>query len=427
VTTIEITAGTGTCEISTTKAADTNHLVASTTTTIDVGPATLRRPGAPTVVAVNPTTIRVGIPQVANATSHTVRLLAGTTVVARVTVAAGTADVTFSDLDPSTAYTATVTAISASANWADSTTSEGTATTTPAPQAPPRSTATTGTAGFGDTGTAAPTLLTVSDAPAIARQPGTGGGNGTDGRPLDVVVRTLVADPAVASAVATPPAERTAEQVAAIQTAARELAADFEAERPAGVAPMFTVIDTPTGVVIRGLIDTNDTGPADPNAATQIIGDVPFENAIILESADSMMVLAAVDATGEPIELSPDGVLEIYGATVAAAAFGFEPNASGEVIVFSDPRLIATFATDDYGAFLGEFPVPTDLEPGEHTLVFTTERFTKTLGVRIAEPDRMLPSTGTDTDGLLPWLILLTAVGGFVWISSSGRTRRTTA
>jgi hypothetical protein len=427
VTTIEITAGTGTCKISTTKSADTNHLVASTTTTIDVGPATLRRPGAPTVVAVNPTTIRVGIPQVADATSHTVRLLASTTVVASVTVAAGTAEVTFRDLDPSTAYTATVTAISASDNWVDSTASEGTATTTPAPQTPPRATSTTSTAAFGTSGSPAPTLVTASDAPAIARQPGTGGGNGTDGRPLDVVVRTLVADPAVAAAVATPPAERTPEQVAAIQTAARELAADFDAERPAGVAPLFSVIETPTGVVIRGLLDTTDTGPIDPDATTQIIGDVPFENAVILESSDSMMVIAAVDATGTSIELSPDGVLEIYGATVAAAAFGFEPNASGEVIIFSDPRLVASFATDDYGAFLGEFEIPTDVEPGEHTLVFTTPDFTKTLGIRIAEPTRMLPNTGADTDGILPWLILLTAVGGFVWISSTGRSRRATA
>lgn len=417
VTTLTITAGVGTCTLTTSKAGDDNFDSITATRTFEIGPATLRRPSAPTVVAVNPTTIRVGIPVVAGATGHTVRLSVDGVAVASVTVDADVTSVSFSDLDPNTTYAATVTAISGSDNWVDSLASISTDTTTPKPQSATASIAVPDS-------TATPSLVTADDAPTIARQPGTAGATDINGRPLDIVVRSLLSDPAVASAVSTPPAERTPDQVAAIQTAARTLAEDFDDARPTGLAPMFAIVNTPTGVVIRGLTDTGDSDAISDTTEAQIPGDVPFEHAIVLETEESTLVLAALDPTGEPVPLTAEGVLEIYGGTVATAAFGFEPGSSGEVVIFSTPRLIATFDTDDYGAFTGEFDLPPDLEPGEHTLVFTTESLTKSIGVRIPEPSRSLPSTGADTDGLLPWLVLITATGALVWLTSSGRHRR---
>ncbi|MDA2988972.1 MAG: fibronectin type III domain-containing protein [Actinomycetota bacterium] len=417
VTTLSIIAGVGTCTLTTSKAGDDNFDSITATRTFEIGPATLRRPSAPTVVAVNPTTIRVGIPVVTGATSHTVRLTADGVAVASVTVDADVTSVTFSDLDPNTTYAATVTAISGSDNWGDSLASASTETTTPEPQSATASIAV-------PDNTATPTLVTADDAPTISRQPGTAGATDINGQPLDIVVRSLLSDAAVASAVSTPPAERTPDQVVAIQTAARMLAEDFDDARPAGLAPMFAVVNTPTGVVIRGLVDGGDTDAINDTTKEQIRGDIPFENAIVLETQESTLVLAALDPTGEPVPLTAGGVLEIYGGTVATAAFGFEPGSSGEVVIFSTPRLIATFDTNDYGAFTGEFDLPPDLEPGEHTLVFTTESLTKSIGIRIPEPSRSLPSTGANTDGLLPWLVLIMATGALVWLISSGRHRQ---
>ncbi|MGA1569193.1 MAG: MBG domain-containing protein, partial [Ilumatobacteraceae bacterium] len=173
VTTLTVTTGVGTCTLTTSKAGDDNFDSVTVTRTFEVGPATLRRPSAPTVVAINPTSIRVGIPAVAEATSHTVKLTVDGVAVASVTVDADVTTVTFSDLNPSTTYSANVTAISGSDNWVDSLASVGTDVTTSKPQSAPASIAVPDSS-------AIPTLVSASDAPTIVRQPGIAGAVDSD-------------------------------------------------------------------------------------------------------------------------------------------------------------------------------------------------------------------------------------------------------
>lgn len=411
VTTVTITAGTGTCTVSARKAADDNHLAGDASITIPVGPAQLRRPGAPAVTVIDDTTIQVAIPSVTGATAYTVTVSAGSTVVSTITVPASTATVVFRELAPGTEYDVTVRADSGSDNWSDSDDSPVTATALPAPNSattePTRLVTTSPPSG-------SPTIATPQLGEQAARDPGQAGAV-LDGDFSSISVASAVTEDTTRAAALTNPSERTPEQIEVLRDAARQILEDLDRFRPNGATLPLTVVETETGASILGAI-------VDPQNPARMI-DIPVENVVLLTGSESALLLAAIDSVGEPVGLSPDGVLEVVGGAIGTTAFGFDPSILGEVVLFSDPRLLATFTTDPSGTFVGQFSMPSDIEPGDHTLVFATGSMTKFLGIRIAPPERTLPNTGADTDGVLPWLILLTALGGFVWISSTGRDR----
>lgn len=56
------------------------------------------------------------------------------------------------------------------------------------------------------------------------------------------------------------------------------------------------------------------------------------------------------------------------GATVAVDCGGWLPNSEVQVFVLSEPRLLGTADVDAEGNLAADVTLPTDLEPGDHTL-----------------------------------------------------------
>lgn len=212
-------------------------------------------------------------------------------------------------------------------------------------------------------------------------------------------------------AAAVPPAQRTPEQVAAVQAAGADLVTAFNE----GVEnTQVTVENTQTGAELRGLlVDREDSSIEVP---------VPVEDVVLVTATDTKVLLAGADDDGQPVTV-PSGVLEVTdGGLVAAVVNGFDAGTPGEIVLLSTPRLMGTFITGDTGGHRGQYELPADIEPGEHTVVLTTGDRTVALGVIVAGENNesettpttpeaesvTLPATGTNT----PWWIVVFVIAG---------------
>ncbi|MDA3012726.1 MAG: Ig-like domain-containing protein [Actinomycetota bacterium] len=250
-----------------------------------------------------------------------------------------------------------------------------------------------------DDSTSGPTLVSSEDVDTLASGPGEATAI-IDGETV-TVTQTRVDVPGASVT----PTARTPEQVADIQSAGAAIANEFNAGD--GNAQV-TVENTDTGAHLLGLlVDTDDPTVDVP---------VPVEDVILVTAADTRVLLAGADEQGDPVRV-PSGVLEVTDdGHVVALANGFDPGTPGEVILLSTPRLIGSFTTGTTGDHRGQYPLPADLEPGEHTLVLTTGERTMALGLIVAaEPttsspeQAVLPATGGGIPPIIP-VILLTGV-----------------
>jgi hypothetical protein len=102
------------------------------------------------------------------------------------------------------------------------------------------------------------------------------------------------------------------------------------------------------------------TAPAAETAESGSSACVPKEPAVPTAPATETAGEASVDK-------------EVYaaGETVTAIAAGFEPHEQVQLVLFSEPALVGTFAADDTGAVTAQFAIAAETLAGTHTVQFT--------------------------------------------------------
>lgn len=150
-------------------------------------------------------------------------------------------------------------------------------------------------------------------------------------------------------------------------------------------------------------------------------------NALIITGAGIEATIYGVSSTGERIELDSDGNLRLNsGDKISLEATGFKPGDEVETWMFSTPRQLGTITVDDFGRLSGSFPVPNEVESGNHRLVLKSANSTGedfVIGVGIAVGSL---STGSMTTRLLIAIPLAFAgIAGLIIPTTIRRRRRT--
>jgi len=197
-----------------------------------------------------------------------------------------------------------------------------------------------------------------------------------------------------------------------------ELVNTIGAVLPEGVASPVAVQETPSGVVVRGLLTNPATGQ--PLA-------VPVQNILLAQGDGTALVLATAGADGSSTALTVEGTFQLPpGGRMGAAMAGFPAASDGQIVLFSQPTLLGTFTTDINGVFAGDFALPTELTPGRHTLVFIVGEVSQSLDVLVTggeAPSGSLPATGSQHSAAMTWALVMMAAGGLV-IATRRRPRR---
>ncbi len=137
-------------------------------------------------------------------------------------------------------------------------------------------------------------------------------------------------------------------------------------------------------------------------------------------------VLKVASATGSLISTARPG------AQLTLTGTGFAPGSAVTFVVYSTPQVLGTGTADPSGAAVLAVTLPTDLEPGRHTLVAygtaagggpraLTAGFTLT---HASATPATLASTGTDIAVPLWTGLTFLTVGGLALIGARGRGRR---
>jgi alpha-tubulin suppressor-like RCC1 family protein len=273
--------------------------------------------------------------------------------------------------------------------WAQAPSTPTTTTLAPTTTVAPTTTTPSG-------GGAAPQLVTSANQGQLTQ---TAGGftviqNGS------VVSATLTrVNASAASAAATPPAQRSADQVAELQVAGASLLAAFQASLPQGATSNVTVSNTTTGAVLRGLAQD-----ASGNAV-----DVPVEDVLLITTPSSALLLAGVNATNAAANLSASGVLEIGpGGVINVAGSGLPNSGAAELVVMSTPRLLKSFTAGADGTFADRASLPSDLPAGNHTVVLAGSGIYMAVGITVGVTT--LPTTGGDSSAVVVVALLVFAL-----------------
>ncbi len=362
------TAGTSTVTVT----ASVGTSTAGTTVTFTIAAAPTTTTAAPTTTTTTPTTTT---PTTTTPTTTSPTTTSPTT----------TSPTTTSPQDPSSSNQGTD--VSGTSGGSSSVTS----TTVPPALAPlfspDTNSSNTGTASS-QGGTQAPTLIT----PQLQEQLTAPAGGAT------MLIGGVVVDVTLTKASEelrnVPPQERTAEQVAELQDLADAMIAQIQATLGANEQLPISVVKTPTGAVIVGLV-------TDPQTGKSI--RVPVEHVVLIRGGGLLLMVAGSNGT-QPARVGPDGVLEIAkGGVVSVLAYGLTPGVAGEVVVMSKPRLISKFEVARDGGASAHAKLPTDLKVGSHTVVVTVGAEAASLGFRVTgvESRSSIPVTGRDADALV--------------------------
>ena len=215
----------------------------------------------------------------------------------------------------------------------------------------------------------------------------------------EVEVDILIVDPEIGDK---DPDDRSQEEVEEIRRVGEQMLDQVRQAVPEGTTLPVSIRYTDGGAVFLGLV-------IDPLTGESI--EIPVEDVALLFGGGLVIMVGGISADGEPDGVEFDGVLQFgQGGWIAVLGFGLDPVAPGEVIVMSTPRLLGRFQTDAEGAAAVQTRIPGDLPIGNHTAVVAAGGDSASIGFRVA--GATLPVTGSDTDRVVPWLILILASGG---------------
>ena len=136
------------------------------------------------------------------------------------------------------------------------------------------------------------------------------------------------------------------------------------------------------------------------------------------------MAGSGVQVRLDGLDLDAAGVRRLRPGTVWRLTLtGLVPTSEARVELYSTPRQLWVGRADATGAVSADITVPSDVEPGNHTLVFAGTGiggpFRSEVPVVIAALDQRLPATGSNS--ALPVATALVVVG--LLIMAAGRRR----
>jgi len=291
----------------------------------------------------------------------------------------------------------TISGVSAPSTTAPSTTAPATtapATTAPATTAPattaPATIAPATTAPATTAPVAAPTLVNSSNQATLTQQPGSATAL-VNGQPVTPDVET----PADLPAAQVDPEDRSPAQVQSLQTAADNLLSQLN--QSAGGNSGLTVVDTPTGANLTGLL----TVP------------VPIENTVLVEVGNVSALFAGLNQDGSVTDVLPGAVIEVIGrGQMGILASGLTPGDRVEFVVMSTPTLLGAFTVAANGTINGQVSLPSNIALGNHTLVVASPSVQSSLGLKVSAG--ALPATGSDVSKPLMVALWLLVGGAFM-------------
>ena len=183
--------------------------------------------------------------------------------------------------------------------------------------------------------------------------------------------------------------DRSPSVIAEIRAQARQLVAAFDSFLPSGVTSEISVVDSPTGAKIIGLM-------VDPNNPSVSI-PIPAESVILLRTPTGAMLMGGLNNAGRPSYVTSRGALAITkGGSIGLSISGMPANHNGELIIMSTPQSLGNFVVDEHGLFEGQATIPASLPFGTHTLLVSAGGMTIAVGVMVDNPVPMfLPATGS--------------------------------
>ncbi|GMA92213.1 putative Ig domain-containing protein [Homoserinibacter gongjuensis] len=183
-------------------------------------------------------------------------------------------------------------------------------------------------------------------------------------------------------------------------------------------APTLLATGLPAGLTLGA--DDHITGV--PTTSGTFTVTISAQNGIGLDPAPIDLELTVRAAP--VIQVSPGS--GNAGSAVHVQATGFQPGESVNVELHSTPRLLATFTADLAGAIDGSVTIPTDVDPGSHSIVvIAASGATASAGFTVlAAAGSGLASTGAAPAGDLTLAGLLLAIG--LVLAATGRRRRAT-
>ena len=198
------------------------------------------------------------------------------------------------------------------------------------------------------------------------------------------------------------PSERSTSEVAELRKLADTMVGIVRGSIGAGATMPLTIINTPTGAVLVGLV-------SDPVTGRSI--QVPVEHVILVHGGGIVLMVSGKD-NKQPAKIGIDGVLEIsQGGSVAVLAYGLQAGAGGEVVVMSKPRRIDSFTVDAHGGVSRQAKFPSSLPSGSHTIVVTVGDDAASLGFRILKDYTSLPKTGFAGELIVLIALLFMSIG----------------
>lgn len=146
---------------------------------------------------------------------------------------------------------------------------------------------------------------------------------------------------------------------------------------PPGSTNPVKVVKTSDGAELTGLL----TNPDDPTEKL----NVPVEAVKLIKVGEnSAVLLAAMNQTNLPAEMSSNGAIEVTrGGILSARAYGLGASEMGEIVLMSTPRLLQTFTVTSTGSYAGQVTLPKDISFGSHTVVMATSHAKVSLGITL--------------------------------------------
>ena len=189
--------------------------------------------------------------------------------------------------------------------------------------------------------------------------------------------------------------DRSPSVIAEIRIQARLIVAAFDSFLPNGVTSEISVVDSPNGAKILGLL-------VDPNNPSVSI-PIPAESVILITTPTGAMLMGGLNNAGRPSYVTSRGALAITkGGSLGLSISGLPANQNGELIMMSTPQSLGRFVVDGDGLFEGQVKIPASMPFGTHTLLVTTGDMTIAVGVMVDNAVPLnLPATGSDNENPL--------------------------
>ena len=248
------------------------------------------------------------------------------------------------------------------------------------------------------TGSSSPTVISPEEARLLEQERGRASGQ-MNGEVM-VVSQIRITGTGISS----DQRDRSPSVIAEIRAQARQMIAVFNSFLPSGVSSEISVVDSPTGAKILGLL-------VDPNNPSVSI-PVPAESVILITTPTGAMLMGGLNNAGRPSYVTSRGALAITkGGSIGLSISGLPVNQNGELIIMSTPQSLGGFVVDSHGVFEGQVKIPASLPFGTHTLLVAAGGMTIAVGVMVDNAVPMnLPATGSNNENPLTvalfWVLL---------------------